>query len=145
MNINKLIRKIKDTKPTQQKLNDSIKLLEIIKQETKRKKKIIGELINIIQKEIKTDIKRISYNKKKDITFYFSPYCGHCHTFMPLWKSMKNKFEYFYNFKEINCSNNDKCQTKNIRSVPTIIIDDKEFTDERNKKNFILYLMDNIN
>lgn len=94
------------------------------------------------------------------LTLYYSPGCGHCQDFLPIWdgdatdeKSLKfalNKQNVQVNLRKINVNdpaNSELANEKKITGVPTLILtkdgQDIEFKNERTPANIALFVKSN--
>lgn len=65
--------------------------------------------------------------KMSELILYYSPDCGHCHKFMPIWEQFRRRSNDLYiTMNKINCKNN-KCE--NVIGFPTIILRKSNGTD----------------
>ncbi len=76
---------------------------------------------------------------KTKLIYFYSPKCRHCRDFMPIWDSINMPPK--IGKKKINCDIED---CTGIQALPTIRINDKEFTGERTKENVELFVKQNV-
>ena len=90
--------------------------------------------------------------KNNTIIFFYADWCGHCKTFMPIWKELKTKINTEeYNIIEIESENLFIQKIKIFRGYPSIfyINNNKditiEYNDDRTLESLILFLKNNKN
>ena len=90
--------------------------------------------------------------KNNTIIFFYADWCGHCKTFMPIWKELKTKINTKeYNIIEIESQNPFTKKIQMLRGYPSIfyINNNKditiEYNDDRTLESLILFLKNNKN
>lgn len=87
-----------------------------------------------------------THNKKAVLNLYYSPDCGYCHKFMPIWEQFKRQSKERIIMNEVNCKSN-KCE--NIVGYPTIILHkpngkDITFEGDRTIENLDAFVKRNV-
>jgi thiol-disulfide isomerase/thioredoxin len=138
-----VIRKIKNKKYYKSKkiyVSPNIKKCKPIKKMknklTKKLKKISEEFTNV-------------NNTKHIIKLYFAEWCPHCVDFLPIWTSIKNKYNDNIIFVEIDCTNNSP-QLEYVQGFPSIVLFDSKdnyienYEKERSIISFESYIKNKI-
>ncbi len=86
---------------------------------------------------------KLSNIREKTVTLFYSPGCGHCTHFMPVWKEFSKKYDSDANFSTINCNENQKL-CENVKGVPTIIFSKSnkkvDYSGERTLSSLVSFL-----